>query len=117
MATPLWAIALMLSAQVIGALGAIGLKVGADRFSLNPLKLVRNPAVFFGLMGYGLAVILGLIALKAGELSVIYPMVSFVHVLVPLFSVWFLKEKMNFWKWSGIGLIIAGVSAIGLGSA
>jgi drug/metabolite transporter (DMT)-like permease len=116
-ATPLWAIALALFAQVIGSFGALGLKLGARHFSLRPLALLRNYYLMGGLAGYGGSSVLVLIALKHGELSVIYPMVALTYVFVALLSQWLLKERMTVPKWIGICLILAGVSAIGLGSA
>jgi uncharacterized membrane protein len=117
MATPLWAIGLMIASQVIGAFAALGLKLGSGRFSLNPFRLLRNYYLIGGLAGYVGATVLGLAALRAGELSVIYPMVATVYIFVAFLSKWFLRERMNAAKWLGIACIIAGVAAIGLGSA
>lgn len=117
MAPPVWVFALALGAPVLGALGALGLKLGAKDLSYNPLSFFRNRFVFWGLAGYGLASVLSLVALKFAELSFVYPMAALSYVFVALLSQWFLGERMNAQKWLGILLIIAGVTAIGFGSA
>jgi len=62
---------------------------------------------------YGLATLIYIPALRGGDLSVLYPIISLSFVAVSLLSVWLLKERMNLLKWIGIVLIIAGVSLIG----
>jgi len=53
--TELWAVGLTLLAVLVGAIGPILLKKGADQFSLNPKKLLRNKA----LIGGGVCIWLG----------------------------------------------------------
>lgn len=111
--TELWAVGLTLLAVLVGAIGPILLKKGADQFSLNPKKLLRNKALIGGVFAYGLATLIYIPALRGGDLSVLYPIISLSFVAVSLLSVWLLKERMNLLKWIGIVLIIAGVSLIG----
>ena len=56
------------------------------------------------------------IALKYGELSVLYPIISTGFVWVSFLSVYFFNEFMNFEKWLGIIAIIIGISFIGMGN-
>ena len=112
----LWAVALVLIGVLIGSFGPIFLKKSSKEFSLNPKKLFKNHNLFYGISLYAFATIIFIPALKGGELSVLYPLVAVSYICVNLYSVKFLKEKMNIYKWSGIALIILGVIFIGLGS-
>lgn len=114
--TELYAIGLVLVSSFIGAFGAIYLKKGSKKLSLNLNQLIRNWELFLGLFFYVIPVALFLIALRAGELSVLYPFVATIYIWISLLSIKFLGEKMNTWKWLGITAIIIGVSLIGLGS-
>ena len=107
---------LLLIANLIGSYGAIQLKKGAVKFSFNLKKLIKNFNILFGVALYGVATVIYIFALKTGELSVIYPMVSMAYVFVALFSVKFLNEKMNKTRWIAIFIIILGITLIGLGS-
>jgi uncharacterized membrane protein len=116
MTTALWAIGLVLVADIIGAFGPIFLKRASDSFSFNLTKLIKNYNLIIGLICYGFGTILFIPALKGGDLSVLYPLVAVSYALVCLYSVKMLKEKMNALKWIGISLIMVGVMFIGLGS-
>ncbi len=116
MATALWAMGLVVLATFVGAIGPILLKKGAGKFSLNPLTQLRNYSLIAGVLTYCLSSLIFIPALRGGELSVLYPLVSIGYVWVCLLSVKLLNEKMGTLKWVGIFLIIVGVSLIGLGS-
>ena len=80
------------------------------------MKLIKNTNLIKGGLLYVFGTITFIPALKGGELSVLFPLVSLGYVLVSLYSIKLLKEKMNSLKWAGIMLIIVGVSLIGIGS-
>ena len=111
-----YAFAMVIVACFIGAFGAICLKKASATLSFNPLKAIKNTYMILGFFLYGISTVLFIIALKAGELSVLYPFVATVYVWTALLSMKFLGEKMNKLKWIGILLIMLGVSFIGLGS-
>jgi drug/metabolite transporter (DMT)-like permease len=111
------AIGLVILGTLIGSWGALLFKMSAEKFSLNPIKLITNWKLVLGGCLYLVSTVPFLIAVKYGELSVLYPFVSLSYVWVVLLSVLFLKEKMNLWKWLGIVFIIVGVSFIGLGKS
>lgn len=115
MATQLWAIILVLIGTMIGSIGPILLKKGSDIVSLNPFKLITNYNLIVGLFFYGISLIIFIIALRGGEVSILYPLVSVSYIWVCLLSIKLLKEKMNLYKWLGIVFIIFGVSMIGIG--
>jgi drug/metabolite transporter (DMT)-like permease len=111
------AIGLVILGTLIGSWGALLFKMSAEKFSLNPVKLLTNWKLMLGGCFYLVSTVPFLIAVKYGELCVLYPFVSLSYVWVVFLSVLFLKEKMNVWKWLGICFIIAGVSFIGIGKS
>jgi len=116
METQLWAIGLVILANIIGGFGAIFLKKASDKLKLKLKSVVKNRYLIGGITFYGLSTIIFIPALKGGELSVLYPFVATVYIWVSLLSTKLLNEKMNKFKWLGILLIIVGVSFIGIGS-
>jgi uncharacterized membrane protein len=77
------------------------------------LAIITNAPLFFGYsMNAGMAVLL-ILALKDGQLSILYPIISLSYVWVNLLSMYFFHEHMNFWKAFGIVLIIGGVGLLG----
>ena len=116
MKTELWAVGLVMLASIVAALGPIFLKKGSKQFKLNIKSLMKNTNLIIGVLLYGASTVLFIPALRGGDLSVLYPLVSITYVWVSLLSVKMLNEKMNKFKWLGIALIIIGVSFIGLGS-
>lgn len=111
-----WAIGLVISATLIGAFGPILLKKASEHKLSSLSSLMKNYPLMTGVSLYALGTILFIPALKGGDLSILYPFVSLTYVWVSLLSVKFLGEKMNQMKWFGIGLIIIGVTLIGVGS-
>lgn len=113
--TALWSILLVSIAAVIGAVGAVFLKKGSQKLKFKFWSLVKNHYLISGFLLYGISTVLFIIALKGGDLSVLYPTVATVYIWIAIFSIKFLKESMNKWKWLGIALIMIGVTLIGLG--
>ena len=65
---------------------------------------------------YIIAIFIFVFALKGGELTVLYPLSSLGYIWASLSSVKFLGERMSAFKWTGIFLIIIGITLIGIGS-
>ena len=116
MPVELWAIGLVILATLVGAFGPILLKKASAKKLSKISSLMVNYHLFGGVSLYAIGTILFIPALKGGDLSILYPLVSISYIWVSLLSVKFLGEKMNLIKWSGIALIIVGVSFIGIGS-
>jgi len=106
---------LMLISALLASFGAVYLKKASSLLSFNIMKLIRNRPLIIGVMIYGLGTIIAIPAYIFAELSLLYPLIATSYVWTCILSVHYLKEKMNVWKWSGIGLIIIGVSIIGIG--
>jgi uncharacterized membrane protein len=109
MQTEWWAIAMTAISVAIGSFGPIWLKKGADGLSLNLKALLKNKHLFGGVLCYAIGTVLYIIALRGGELSVLYPIISISYPIVAFLSVIMLKEHMNKWKLAGTVFIIAGI--------
>ena len=116
MKTKTWAIGLVFMATLVTSLAQILYKLGADRLSWDIFSLLTNVPLFLGVLLYFVAAFIILIALRNGELSVLYPVVATSYVWVSLLSSHFFGEAINTYKWIGIIVIMVGVTLIGLGS-
>jgi drug/metabolite transporter (DMT)-like permease len=77
------------------------------------LALLGNLPLLGGYcMSAGTAFLL-ILALRDGELSMLYPIIAMTYVWVNLLSMYFFHEHMNVWKGSGIALVIGGVGLLG----
>ena len=106
---------LVLLGSIIGALGTLIIKRGTNKY-YSFLRLLKSKSLWIGLSLYGVSVIIYVLALSQERLSVIYPIVSTTYIWTTLFSVKFLGEKMNKYKWLALVGIVIGVTLIGFGS-
>ncbi len=114
MTTPFSSILLVLIASVIGSFGGVFLKMGAAHLSegikgLLNWKLAAGIALFLG------SSVPFVMALKHGELSVLYPMVSLNYVWTMLWSKLFFGEPITKGKVNALALILCGIVCIGVG--
>jgi uncharacterized membrane protein len=113
---------------VFGAAAQILIKSGANTlpstsfsaiFTNLPLLAETLTAMVTSLpilTGYGLYAIvtaLLVLALRDGELSILYPVISLTYVWVTFLSLAFLGESLNLYKILGICIIVAGVGVLG----
>ena len=105
---------IVILSTVIGALGAIALKKASSSLSFN-LKSIFNGYFLAGMSFYTISTIIYLSALKFGELSILFPVVSTTYIWVCLLSQKSLGEKMNTFKWLGVSIIILGVIFLAVG--
>jgi uncharacterized membrane protein len=59
--------------------------------------------------------VLLVIALKDGELSLLYPVIALTYVWVTILSFLIFHDQINQWKLAGILLIMCGVVVLGKG--
>lgn len=112
MRTEIWAIGLVILGTIIGSFAPLLLKLGVKEIKLTIKNFIFNQKILAGLFLYFLSSLIFVYALKGGELSVLYPFVSFGYIWVTIHSKVFLKEKINRFKIIGIIFIIIGVALI-----
>lgn len=103
---------------VVGAAAQMLIKEGATTvkqpgFLGAVIAMLTNPPLFAGYCLYGLNTILMVLALKDGELSLVYPVIALTYVWVELVSIFVFHEPMNVFKAIGITVIVAGVAVLG----
>ena len=97
MTTSVFAIIGVLAASFIGAFAALLLKKGSKNV-VGITSLVYNKQIIMGVILYGMSTVLFLPALKYGELSVLYPIISTGFIWVSVLSVFFIGESITLLK-------------------
>lgn len=115
MKTPLSSILLVVLGSFIGSFGAVFLKVGSVRLREGLINILSLPMAA-GVGMYLLSSVFFIAALRNGELSVLYPLVSLGYIWTLLWSNLFFKEPLTRYKFLGLFLILIGVSFIGMGN-
>jgi len=111
-----WTMILMIVCSFFSALATFFIKKATPNITRKKfIKSLFNHTLMLGVFLYGFGTLFSLIALKFGELSVLYPFVALQYVWTSFLSVKYLGEHMGM-KWWGIALIFLGVTLIGLGA-
>jgi len=105
----------LLCATLLGAIATLILKRGVDK-TKSFRKLFKETSLLGGFFIYAISVVLYIFVLRKEELSVVYPLASMTYIWTTFFSVKYLGENMNFWKWFSLFGIILGAFLIGVGS-
>jgi uncharacterized membrane protein len=106
---------LVFACTVLGAAAQIFIKLGMAHFDPAPLVLIRNYQLIAGYTLYGMNTIMLVLALREGELSMLYPIIALTYVWVTLLSYLLLGETPNLFKNVGIAIIVVGVAVLGRG--
>jgi len=107
-------IILVILCTAFTSLGQILWKISST--NLNTLSnILTNIPLILGIISYGLGAMFLIIALKYGELSLIYPFIALSFIWVSLSAMYLFKEQMTLINWIGIIAIMIGVSLIGQG--
>lgn len=112
---------LVLCCTLLGAAAQVLIKSGANGIGPNPTILetaagiFTTPALFAGYSLYGVSTILLVLALRKGQLSLLYPVIALTYVWVTILSVVVFHESMNAFKLAGVTVIVAGVAVLGMG--
>ncbi len=111
-------IALVILCTVIGAAAQILMRWGADHISgeTGLIGLLTNWPLIAGYACLGLNTLLLIVALRDGQLSVLYPIIALTYVWVTVLSPMLFPDTINIYKVVGVGFIVGGVSLIGIGS-
>ncbi len=112
---------LVLLCTALGAAAQILLKMGgnglaghtAGEILAQPALILKNMPLIIGYSLYGLSTVFMVLALRRGELSILYPIISLTYVWVLVLSVMIFQEHLNSWKLLGIAAIVFGVSVLG----
>ena len=109
-------VGLVFCCTILGAAAQILMKTGANRMT-HPgvLGMLANLPLMAGYCLYGISTLLLVVALKDGELSLLYPVIALTYVWVTVLSFLIFHDDVNPWKLAGIVLIVLGVAVLGKG--
>jgi drug/metabolite transporter (DMT)-like permease len=111
-ATKMSWILVVLFCALLGGTGQVFFKLGSKTLEFNAAALLTNWKLIIGLVLYGVATVLFTVALKHGDLSLLYPVIATSYIWVALFSILFLHETFPAYKWGGMALLLLGVIVI-----
>ena len=116
------AILTVIGCTLLVAVAQYLIKLGANQlahagFLGTMIGIFTIPPLFAGYALYGVFTVLFVSALRHGELSILYPLISLGYVWVTITAVLAFHEAMNPLKLVGIALIIAGVAVLGWGGS
>jgi multidrug transporter EmrE-like cation transporter len=99
---------------VVGAAAQIFFKLGANNLAkATPIQMLTNPLLLVGYSLYAVSTVLLVLALRRGQLSILYPIISLTYVWVALLSMLIFKETLNTYKAIGLAVVVAGVAVLG----
>ncbi|MGH9664475.1 MAG: EamA family transporter [Bryobacteraceae bacterium] len=107
---------------LFGAPAQILIKTGAGHVPQHAglltilLAMAANLHLVAGYSLYGISFLLMAMALKHGELSIMYPIIALTQVWVTILSVWIFHDSMNPYKIFGIASVVLGVGVLGRAS-
>jgi drug/metabolite transporter (DMT)-like permease len=114
------AILTVIACTLIVALAQYLIKLGANRLEhaglvATMIGIFTIPPLFAGYALYGVFTVLFVSALRHGELSILYPLISLGYVWVTITAVVAFHEALNPLKIAGLAIIVAGVAVLGWG--
>ncbi|MEK6874255.1 MAG: EamA family transporter [Nanoarchaeota archaeon] len=125
METKPWAIGLVIFITIITTSAQLLYKYGVDQVGvpLNELlkegivhaftSLFLNPFVFAGMAAYAIGAVLLIIALKGGDVTVLFPIIATSYLWVVISSHYLYGSSLTLLKILGVIVLIAGVVLIG----
>jgi multidrug transporter EmrE-like cation transporter len=94
------------------------MKTGANQMAnADLLTMARNLPLMAGYSLYGLSTVLLVLALRDGELSILYPIIALTYVWVTFLSYTIFHDAVNPWRLLGVTLIVTGVAILGRSGA
>lgn len=107
-------VALVFGCTLLGAVAQVLMKVGSAVLASADFRTIATSlALLAGYSLYGLSTVLLVLALRDGQLSVLYPVVSLTYVWVTVLSVMIFQESLNVFKVLGVATIMLGVAILG----
>lgn len=106
---------------ICGAAAQILMKMGASAQPHSGLlalaiAIFTSLPLFAGYALYGLSTAMLIVALKDGQLSILYPVIALTYVWVTVLSVVIFNESVNIVKLAGLAAVVAGVGILGRSS-
>ena len=107
----------------INAASQACIKMGTASLGLHPTMLetavgiVTRPLLFAGYALLGASTVLFVLALRKGDLSLLYPVLTLGYVWVTVLSVFLFHDSMNPFKIVGVAVIMSGVAVLGRASS
>ena len=99
---------------LIGAAAQVFFKLGATALQrATPVQIFTSPVLLVGYVLYGISTGLLILALRRGQLSLLYPVIALTYVWVTILSMLIFNESLNAYKAIGLTVVIAGVAIIG----
>lgn len=87
-------------------------KLGSESISISLLNCITNLKLIVGMIIYTAGAILFIVALKYGNLSILYPVIVTSFIWVSILSVKILGEPFSPIKWLALVLLIVAVSLV-----
>lgn len=107
-------VGLVFVCTILGAAAQILMKNGVNRMDhLSLLQAIGNMPLMAGYCLYGINTLLLMLALRDGELSMLYPIIALTYVWVTMLSTYFFGEQITLPKVAGIMVIVGGVTVLG----
>jgi len=113
---------LVFCCTLLGATAQVLIKMGAGSLGAHSsivqtlISILTTRVLFAGYALYGVSTVLLILALRRGELSMLYPVIALTFVWVTILSVVIFHESMNALKLGGIATIVIGVAVLGTGA-
>jgi len=114
--TPFHSVLLVLLASFVGSFGAVFLKSGSGRLHREIRSLLVNWRLALGVTLFLVSSYFFVLAMREGELSILYPINAFAYVWVMVWSRLFFKEPITHRKVAGLVLILVGIFVLNLGN-
>ena len=108
-----WKIILLTAlTALIGSIGQLEYKRGADNLQFDIKLLLTNYHLIIAIAIYSVSTIFYVYALSKENLSILYPIVATSYIWTLIFSKIFLKETVTITSWAGVFFILLGVTLI-----
>jgi drug/metabolite transporter (DMT)-like permease len=116
------AVLIIIAGTFLVAVAQMLIKSGANRLGhadllATAIGILTIPPLLAGYCLYGIFAVMMIYALRHGELSVLFPLISLGFVWVAILSVLIFHEAMSPLKGVGIAIIVCGVATLGRGGS
>lgn len=118
------ALLLLIPAILLSTTGELLFKIGMNRiggFEFSPHALravlprvIRNPFIWVGFIGFGLGAVFWLAVLSRVPLSLAYPILALSYFVVVAEAWLFLHERVTWQRFIGVAVIVVGVVMVGV---